>query len=365
MRLLILSVTPSPYQRDVFRAMASRNDCALQVCYYEQAADDSPWLQEKLEPWESVMSGKVWGKGRLRCHWNCPLPDVLSYDRVIVNGPLTALTTQILFRRLSKPKSPPWFFWGERLMGRMGWRSWVQKLLAAPLEKADAIVAIGNMAACDYRNRFPGVSVQNIPYACDLRDFQNAASERVASQMCRFLFVGQMIPRKGVDVLLSAFSRLFAEGHLVELHLAGREGDLPHWLSTLSPEVHAHVKYHGFLQPKELPFAFSNADVFILPSRHDGWGVVVNQALGAGLPVITSTAAGAGRDLVDDGVDGVHVPPAEVEPLLNAMRHLASDRSLRQRQGAAAAKKSQSLSPQATADRWMKVLSDPKKLSHF
>jgi len=338
--------------------MASRGECALEVAYYEKSADDSPWQPETLEPWETVMPGGVWGKGRIRCHWNYPLPDVSVFHRVIVNAPLTALTTQALFRRLSKKSSPAWFFWGEKLMRRSGWRGYIQKTLAAPLKSAHAIVAIGRIARSDYQRRFPGAIVHDIPYACDLSNFQKAATHRATKQACRFLFVGQMIPRKGVDVLLAAFSRLVAESHPVELHLAGRRGELHRWLSELKSAVRDRVTYHGFLQPKELPQVFNTADVFVLPSRHDGWGVVVNQALGAGLPVITSTATGAGRDLVEDGIEGIHVPPGEVEPLLKAMRELACDPGMRQRLAAAATKKSMSLAPALIAEKWMKVLCD-------
>jgi glycosyltransferase involved in cell wall biosynthesis len=356
MKLLIVSVTPSPYQRDVFRVLATKQSVQVQVAYYEHAADDSPWELAGMEPWEHTLPGKVIGSGRVRCHCNHPLPDVPAFDRVIINAPLTALTTQALFRKLSKKGSPLWYFWGETLINRRGLRGYLQKSLASPLARATAIVAIGRKAADDYKRRFPGVPIHNIPYACDLNGFQKAARERQAHPACRFLFVGQMIPRKGVDVLLKAFSRLVVEGYFVELHLAGREGELPRWLSELKQGVRERVTYHGFLQPEALPSVFRDADVFVLPSRHDGWGVVVNQAMGAGLPVITSTAAGAGNDLVENGVEGIHVPPDEVESLFMAMERLVVDSDLRQHLASAATKKSLSLTPEAAARKWIEVL---------
>jgi glycosyltransferase involved in cell wall biosynthesis len=354
-------VTPSPYQRDFFQVFAQRENIELQVVYYEKSADDSPWELEGMESWERTLPGRVFGKGRVRCHVNHPLPEICAFDHVIVNAPLTALTTQALFRRLIRKGSPSWYFWGETLIRRKGWRGFLQKSLASPLSRARAIVAIGSKAASDYRKRFPGVEIHNIPYACDLNVFRKAADQRQRSAACRFLFVGQMIPRKGVDLLLDAFSRLVAGGYPVELHLAGREGELSGWLSKLKPGVRERVTCHGFLQPKDLPALFSHADVFVLPSRHDGWGVVVNQALGAGLPVITSTAAGAGSDLVGNGMEGIHVPPGEVEPLFRAMERVVSDEGLRQRLGMAAAEKSLTLSPEAAAGKWMEVLCAPGK----
>jgi glycosyltransferase involved in cell wall biosynthesis len=358
MKVLCLSVTPSPYQRDFFKALAVAPGCELTVVYYEVSPDDSPWQVEGLEPWESVMSGRVFGRGRVRCHWNSGLPNVRRFDRVIVNAPITAITTQRLFRRLVRRGAPPWYFWGEQLLPRTGARGALQRLLIDPIGGADAIVAIGNSAEQDYRRRFPESRVYNIPYACDLSEFEAAAASRVNAGMCRFLFVGQMIERKGVDVLLKAFENLVQEGLGVELHLVGREGDLPGWLASLQSGTRAQIVYHGFRQPNELPKLFGQADVFVLPSRHDGWGVVINQALGAGMPVITTTAAGAGRDLVTDCVNGLQVPSDDVPALSHALRTLAMDHPMRHGMALAASESAQKLQPSVAADRWMEVMKE-------
>ena len=73
---------------------------------------------------------------------------------------------------------------------------------------------------------------------------------------------------------------------------------------------------------------FAQADVFVLPSRYDGWGVVVNQALAAGLPIITSDEVGAGFDLVEPGSNGFRVRAGEVDDLHRAQRDLGLDRDL-------------------------------------
>ena len=111
-----------------------------------------------------------------------------------------------------------------------------------------------------------------------------------------FLFCGQMIARKGVDVLLAAFRQLDSRA---ELLLVGREAELPEMLASLPAEVSRRIRYAGFQAPEALPDYFSQADAFVLPSRYDGWGVVVNQALGAGLPILCSDTVGAGFDLVN------------------------------------------------------------------
>src|SRR5262249_32859433 len=97
------------------------------------------------------------------------------------------------------------------------------------------------------------------------------------------------------------------------------------------------------------------ADVFVLPSRHDGWGVVVNQALGAGLPVIASDAVGAGLDLVEDGVNGLIVPAGSAAALERAMERLALQPDLARAYGQAARRKAAEITPAAGAEKWAAV----------
>ena len=81
----------------------------------------------------------------------------------------------------------------------------------------------------------------------------------------------------------------------------GREAELPNFLQMVTSDTRARICYEGFRPPEELPKFFEESDVFVLPSRHDGWGVVINQALAAGLPIITSDMVGAGLDFVENG----------------------------------------------------------------
>ena len=100
------------------------------------------------------------------------------------------------------------------------------------------------------------------------------------------------------------------------------------------PEVaRSRVSVEGFVQPADLPGLYAAADVFVLPSRHDGWGLVVNEALGAGLPIVVSDRVGAGRDLVKDGENGFVFPSEDVDALASCLARLAESKALRKRFG--------------------------------
>src|SRR5262249_28079426 len=138
-----------------------------------------------------------------------------------------------------------------------------------------------------------------------------------------FLFCGQMIERKGIDVLLLAFERLIADGIEARLMLVGREAELPKHLASIGPQARSKIEFCGFQAPEALPRYFSRGDVFVLPSRHDGWGVVINQALAAGMPVISTDSVGAALDLVENGKNGMRVTAGSVGELHSAMARIA------------------------------------------
>ena len=170
-----------------------------------------------------------------------------------------------------------------------------------------------------------------------------------------FFFCGQMIKRKGVDLLLLAFDRLVTRGIDARLLLVGREADLPKFLATVGHATRSKVCYEGFQPPERLPEYFGKSDVFVLPSRHDGWGVVINQALAAGLPIITSNAVGAGLDLVENGVNGMRIAANDVDGLYCSMEMLASNPEVARQWGERSREKARDLTPEAGAEKWVRV----------
>ena len=356
MKVDLVSVVPSPYQRDLFSALASEPECSLRVHYLEDAAPDSPWPTRSLAPYEKVLPGWTAGRGRVRCHTNWALPDFAGTDIAIVNAALTGVTTQQIMQKLCK-SNIPWVFWGETLRTRTGLTGMIQQKLARRLNQASAIVAIGSVAQADYQQRFPDTPVHQLPYFCDLSAFAKAAtSDQANPSEPVFLFCGQMIRRKGIDVLLEAYQAAWNSGLRARLILVGREAELPPLLEALPVAVRQSIEFAGFQAPDALPAFFAKADVFLLPSRHDGWGVVVNQALGAGLPVITTEAVGAAHDLVKSGVNVIIVTAGESAPLAEALLKLGTDENLRTSMGQRSLARSLQLTPSAGARAFLNIL---------
>jgi glycosyltransferase involved in cell wall biosynthesis len=351
----VLTVVPSPYQRDLFAAMRARTDLDLSVWYMEANAPDSPWPAARLEPWEKILPGGWFPLGSARIHWNWNLPDWTGYDAVICNS-LVSLTAQRFMRGLGR--RTPWVFWGEQLRNHPnGIKKCIQEQFCAPLVNARAIVAVGKRASQDYERRVnSGPRHVSIPYYCDLEPFQQKAAERRPSGEITFLFCGQMIPRKGIDLVLEAFARVVQQGITARLLLVGREAQLETYMSEIDAEVKKQIEYAGFQPPEKLPHYFARADVLLLPSRYEGWGVVVNQAIGAGLAVICTQEVGAGVELVEEGVNGYRIATATAALLAEKMEFLTRNPDICQKMGEASIERAREWMPAVGAARWAALL---------
>lgn len=334
MKIQFLTVMPSPYQRELFSALARSANLGVDVLYFTSRSSDRDWHDPGLSRFESIMPGCTLRRLGASAHWN---PSVVTRIRaakadLVVVSDYSAPTAQLAMRYLAHT-GRPFMFWGEvpgfSHRGRLG--SWLRGRLQAPIRASAGIAAIGEIAAGAYRDLFPGKQIFNIPYFCDLVPYQKAAASRSlrSNETVEVLFSGQMIDRKGVDVLLTAFVEAASLNAKLRLRLLGSGLERQRYEAMVPARLADRVEFVGHKEPGDLPAVFAQADIFCLPSRHDGWGVVVNEALGAGLPILVSDAVGAGHDVVQDGVNGFVTPAGHAPSLAAAIARLASDDVLR------------------------------------
>lgn len=146
---------------------------------------------------------------------------------------------------------------------------------------------------------------------------EEAASASCSDQPTVFLYVGRLEPYKGIQELLEAFVDLPHEGGKSHLIIVG-DGSMRGLIESAA-RTHPAVEYLGRLSGNALLHAYSRADVFVLPSRAEPWGLAVNEAMAAGLPVIVTDRVGCVEDLVREGKNGRVVPSACPTRLAEAM----------------------------------------------
>lgn len=136
-----------------------------------------------------------------------------------------------------------------------------------------------------------------------------------------FLYVGRLAPEKNLPTLLRAFASYRQTGGTFDLLLAG-DGPLRESLPALAKDlgVANHTKFVGNKTAQELPPYYAFATAFVLPSLSEPWGLVVNEAMAAGLPVFISNRCGCAEDLVTEGENGYLFSPDNETEIAACMR---------------------------------------------
>ena len=136
------------------------------------------------------------------------------------------------------------------------------------------------------------------------------------------LTVGQLIPRKGIDILIKAFIKVKEEMKDVSLVIVGSGPEEVNYKDMAKFCEEGDIIFKPFVQMKHLLVYYKVADVFIMPTRYDIWGLVLNEAMSFGLPVIATDMCGAGRDLIEEGENGYIVPVENEEALSHKIMKL-------------------------------------------
>jgi glycosyltransferase involved in cell wall biosynthesis len=182
---------------------------------------------------------------------------------------------------------------------------------------ADYISTVSNLAYQTYLDA--GVSAEKlhiVMLGADLNLFTPKLDIfRDVKDGFTFLFVGAIILRKGIDLLLEAFDRVSSSCSDICLRIVGGSGDAAHLINRYRSN---NTQLVGPRTQKQLVTEYQKADCLILPSRHDSFGMVVAESLACGTPVIVSDMVGA-KDIIKDGENGWIVPAGDVDALAKRM----------------------------------------------
>jgi len=214
-------------------------------------------------------------------------------------------------------------------------------LLPRLLEAVDGFLAIGTWNREYWLSHgVPPERIETAVYAVD-NDYFASASEKCAEKAKAlraawgvpddgtvFLYCAKFISVKAPEVLLKAFAALSEfRAHLVFVG----SGEMEPGLQRLQRELAAErVHWEGFVNQSALPAYYRASDVLVLPSRHEQWGLVVNEAMACGTPCIVSDVVGAAPDMVE-GKDTGAVFPVDDWRQLAAVMRAACGKDLRER----------------------------------
>jgi len=215
-----------------------------------------------------------------------------------------------------------------------------------------ATLPVGSVNAAYWRHYFGDDFPQFLmPYAVDNRFFARLAHAAAPQQAALraelglepgrpvILFASKLQSRKHADDLVQAYAYFLenrpaaAAPYLLIVGDGEERSRLEAHVRQLSL---TGVRFLGFRNQSELPCLFELADVFVLPSRHEPWGLIVNEAMATGCAVIVSTEVGAHADLVTHGVEGCVFPAGNIAALTEALRTVFASPEIPHRMGQSA-----------------------------
>ena len=231
------------------------------------------------------------------------------------------------------------------------------------LPRFDACLAVGKWSAEYFRNYgVPSDRIFLVPHAPDrerilsgwrqarARFSQIRASWGLPENHVVFLFAGKFIARKRPVDFVEAIHRAASRGVPVCGLMVG-DGPLRADCEREAARLDAPVRFAGFLNQTAILQAYASADVLVLPSSSETWGLVVNEAMICGLPCMVSDRVGCGPDLVRSGETGWVFPAEDVSRLADAMEDAARERAATTAMGSRAQVLSAGFSPEIAADQ--------------
>jgi glycosyltransferase involved in cell wall biosynthesis len=347
LRLLVWSSIPTHHQSAFFAALRARG-IDLRVHYYQHVPAERVSMGWSEAP--TLPAGEFYTGNSLP-----PQTDCADWRERIHVVPGYGCRFLLRLSWFLSQQRQPWVHWSEH--------SWptLRALATFPVKRvygglvrrrALGAFAIGDLARSEFvRWGIPAARIRFLPYAVEGLGAQPVAPATALHP--RFLFLGQLIPRKGIDVLLMAMKQVIAASPDAHLELAGvdrSEGAYPQQAQQLG--LAKAVTFSGMVPAGAVAAVLSRSDVLVLPSRHDGWGVVLNEAASAGRAIIASEGCGAAHHLVMPGINGFRFPTGDPAALAGAMLEYCRDERLAARHGAASLQVFRDFTPERNAQRF-------------
>lgn len=373
----IVTSHPIQYQVPLFRAIANQPDIDLTVFFgsnhgiapgkIDQGFGKAfAWDISLLDGYKHIFLNNS-KPGMEVSDWRLDGPDIKTYfsseryDAVLVFGWSKVLFWQAMW--WARKYSIPLILRGESNLNHA--QSWYVKAAKKALfprlfKQFRAFLSIGTLNAELYRHfGVPEDAIFLAPYCVDNAFFsERAAAQRVNARQLRtdlgirdddtvFLFIAKFIDRKRPLDLIAAAAKnhAFRRIHVI---LVGDGVLLDACRNAITANKLNNVHLVGFKNQTELPSFYAAANVLVLPSEYETWGLVLNEAMACGLPCIVSDACGAAADMILEGETGFTYPKGDVARLAELMMFMAENTDGRQAMGRCAAAHIQNFSVAST-----------------
>lgn len=343
-KILYITTIPSPYRVAYFNELGKK--CDLTVLFEKAGSDerDAVWRQYKFDNFKGIiLPGKKLSVNTAFC------PTILKYLKItwdeIVCCDISTLTGMLAIQYMKLKKIKYWIE-GDGAFAKSG------KGFKEQVKKHFISGAYGYFSTSKLHDEY------YVTYGADMNKIRrymfssvvdsriiNLGNGEVSQQIEKrdtlriqarrelgmeendiiVLTIGQFIHRKGFDILLNAAKMLDKK---IKLYFVG---GIPtdEYKNLCKKNQLRNIYFEGFKNSDILAKYYTAADIFVLPTREDVWGLVVNEAMSYALPVITTTKCIAGLEMVKDNYNGFLVEPDNIIDLANKINKIALNKELR------------------------------------
>ena len=355
-RLLIVTSHPIQYDVPVFRLMAQHPKLDILVAYCSLQGskpgldtgfgievkwdipllDGYPWVELPNQSWKPGISG-FFALVNFQL-WNLIRSD--KFDAVVMHTGYSYASSWIGIIATKTSGIPLLFGTDAHQLNprdKKFWKISIKKWLLPKIFRLADTVMVHSSGAVKFMDslRIPKHNVQLVPFIVD-NEWWIAQSQQVNRALVRqqwgipqdaplVLFCAKLQAWKRPQDVLQAFAK--ANVPSAYLVLAG-EGPLRESLETeaKSLKILDQVKFLGFVNQSQLPSVYTAADLFVLPSEHEPFGVVVNEAMLCNCAVVVSNKVGARYDLIREGETGFVYPCGDIEALTKILQKMLTDK---------------------------------------
>jgi glycosyltransferase involved in cell wall biosynthesis len=238
-----------------------------------------------------------------------------------------------MIRWCRRNKIPCWLFGDSNILGDRsgGFRGLIKRMAVQRIVSwCDGILRCGRLGT-EYFIKY-GADPNRLayfPYEPDYDMIQNVTAEQIADAGRRFglaagrrriVFSGRLAPVKRPDLLIDAFAAIASRRPNWDLLIIGDGALRQAMRQRVPPDLTDRVRWTGFLDDQTtMSTLYRQCDLLALPSDYEPWALVINEAVAAGLAVVSSNVVGAAAELVRDGVNGRLFPPGDLPAFISAL----------------------------------------------
>lgn len=331
MKVVFLTNLPSPYRVDFFNELGKNVD--LTVCFEDRGENnkerDKRWYGTDYDNFHAVFLKKLTFAGKSICK------DVLKYldpeAKIVVCNYHTP--TGMLAILYMKSKGIPFYLEADGAFPKEGTgiREQVKRFLISSASGWFSTAEVCDQYYLTYGAkkerivRYPFSSIRkeqldSLMQASSMQSKQQFRQQLGMTEQQVVLCVGQFIHRKGIDLLLRVAKHL---PERIGVYIIGGTDSTKKQKEVYEKHFpQKNIHFLDFCVEEELARYYQAADLFVLPTREDIWGLVINEAMAYGLPVITTNRCIAGLELVEDGKDGYIIPTEDAKALYGKVKYL-------------------------------------------